>query len=273
VCSSDLPQQGYYFPIDAIDAKQVAGYRQQLENLLDSDSNLTLGYNKQLNHMHVVSRFANEIVRNKRILDIVEAIIGPDILVWGSTFFVKQPNTEGFVSWHQDLRYWGLEDSNALVSAWLALGPVNKANGCMRFIPASHRNGLVEHSDNFEEDNFLYRGQRAQVEINESSAVHVELEPGQISLHHGYLLHASAPNHSNQYRLGYTMNFIAPHNRQVIATTDYAMLVRGQDRYGYFEPVPAPQTDFSETALAWHNRVLKAHDEATFAGAASGANS
>lgn len=269
----DYQQDGFCFPLEVMSRQQAGAYRAQLEVAEVEIEARNMERRGQLNHMHVVLRFANEIVRNDRILDAVEALIGPDIMVWGSTFFIKEPNTAGFVSWHQDLRYWGLEDSDAMVSAWLALGPVNQANGCMRFIPGSHHKGLAEHEDHFDAENFLYRGQRAQVEIDESSAVQVELEPGQMSLHHGYLLHASAPNLSAQRRIGLTMNFIAPRNRQVVASRDYAMLVRGEDRYGHFEALPAPESDLSDSALEWHRRMLAAHDEASYQGVGAVTNS
>lgn len=263
-------ENGFCFPIDVMTPARAAGYRRQLEAVEDDILKLDLARQGQLNHLHVVLRFANEIVRNESTLDAVEAVIGPDILVWGSTFFIKEPNTAGFVSWHQDLRYWGLEDSDAMVSAWLALSPVTQANGCMRFIPGSHKSGLAEHEDHFDADNFLYRGQRAQVSIDESSAVQVELEPGQISLHHGYMLHASAPNRSHQRRVGFAMNFITPHNRQVVASHDFAMLVRGEDRFGHFEPLPEPGSDFGDSALEWLRRLLSAQGEANYEGSDKG---
>lgn len=262
----DYRRQGYVFPLQAISAGQAADYLSDFNAMLQRLGEQRLGYKAQINQLHVVARFANEIVRMPTILDAVEAIIGPDILVWGSTFFLKPPRSKGFVSWHQDLRYWGLADSEALVSAWLALGPVKRANGCMQFLPGSHAAGLVEHVDHFEADNILTRGQHALVEPNESELVYVELEAGQMSLHHGYLLHASAPNHSVQPRIGYNINFIAPHNRQLVAKTDHAMLVRGEDRHGHFTLVPPPEADFSDAAMAWHQRILGAHDEAIYQG-------
>ncbi len=263
---SDYQSQGHVFPLQVISAQQAATYLCDFNAMMQQLGDQRLGYKAQINQVHVVARFASEIVRNPAILDAVEAIIGPDILVWGSTFFLKPPQSKGFVSWHQDLRYWGLADSEALVSAWLALGPVNRDNGCMQFLPGSHAAGLVEHVDQFESDNILTRGQHARVAPDEEEIVHVELEAGQMSLHHGYLLHASAPNHSTQPRIGYNINFIAPHNRQVVAQTDYAMLVRGEDKHGHFTLVPPPEVDFDEAAMTWHKRILDALDETIYQG-------
>lgn len=264
-------RDGYLFPVDIMDAGEAASYRGELESLEERVGDCKVGNKAQLNFPHVIFRFANEIVRNPRILDVVESILGPNILVWGGTFFTKEPHTESFVSWHQDLRYWGLNDEEGQVSAWLALSPVHKANGCMRFVPGSHKGDLVEHKDTFAEDNFLTRGQEAAVEIEEDKLVYAELDPGQASFHHGKLLHASGPNRSDERRIGFAINYIAPHVRQTVAKEDFAMLVRGEDPYGNFQHFPAPEADLSETAMAWHNRILTAQNEALYDGADEGA--
>ena len=259
---------GYIFPLDVLTREQAAAYRRKLEDLERRAGGSKLGNKNQLNYAHVIFRFAHELVTHPKILDAVEAILGPDILVWGSTFFLKEPHSETFVSWHQDLRYWGL-DSDAEVSAWLALGPVTEANGCMRFVPGSHTGDLLPHSDTFAEDNFLTRGQEAVVEIAEEDTVPVELAPGQASFHHGKLLHGSGPNRSDERRIGFAINYISTGVRQTVAKEDFAMLVRGEDRYGHFQLVPAPGADLSEDALAWHRHILTAQNEALYDGAAA----
>jgi ectoine hydroxylase-related dioxygenase (phytanoyl-CoA dioxygenase family) len=264
-------ESGYLFPVDALDPSEAAAYRADLEALERRLDGARVGNKAQLNLAHVIFRFADELVRNPRILDVVESILGPDILVWGSTFFIKEPHTESYVSWHQDLRYWGLDDENGLVSAWLALSPITRANGCMRFVPGSHKGEMVEHNDTFDGDNFLTRGQEAAVEIDEDAIDYVALEPGQASFHHGKLLHASGPNRSDERRIGFAINYIAPHVRQTVAKEDFGMLVRGEDRYGHFGHVPAPEADLTETALAWHNHILAAQNEAIYDGAGEAA--
>lgn len=249
--------QGFAFPIDVFTADQMAQYRAELARLEPLRAEHKLGHKAQFNYPHVVYQFANDIARTPRLLDVVEQIIGPNIMLWGSTFFFKEARSDSFVSWHQDLRYWGLSDPNAMVSAWLALGPVTRENGCMRFVPGSHRGELVAHRDTYSVDNFLYRGQEADVEIDENQVAYCELAPGQLSLHHGNTLHASSPNHSDQLRLGFVMNFIAPHNQQTLYETDFAMLVRGEDTHGYYQQVPSPETDLSPESLQWHQRILE----------------
>ncbi len=259
--------EGCVFPVDVLSEAEAAAYRRRLEELERRAAGSKLGNKTQLNYPHVIFGFADEIVRHPRILDVVESFLGPDILVWGGTFFVKEPHTASFVSWHQDLRYWGLDDEDGQVSAWLALGPVTRENGCMRIVPGSHKGGLLAHRDTFDDQNFLTRGQEVDAEIDEGEVVHVELRAGQASFHHGRLLHGSGPNGSDERRIGFAINYIAPHVHQTVAKEDFAMLVRGEDRYGHFEQVPPPQADLAPEALAWHARILAAQNEVLYDGA------
>lgn len=262
--------QGYLSPVDVFTPDQALSFRQDLEALearLAAMKDVKKGNKDQLNNPHLLFKFANAITRNDTLLDTVEAIIGPDILVWSSTFFIKEPRTESYVSWHQDMKYWGLSDTDGQVSAWVALNTVNQANGCMQFLPETHKGAMVDHKDSFDDANFLTRGQEAQFDYNPDDIVNIELEPGQASFHHGKLLHASQPNLSDDRRIGYAIQFIAPHVSQNVATRDFAMLVRGEDRYGHFELVNPPSDDLSEQAVATHAYVLNAQNEALYDGA------
>lgn len=265
-------ENGFYFPYDVMSPDDAAASRIQLEALEKANSGFSFGNKGQLNQAHVLFRFAYDIVVNPKILDAVEAIIGPDILVWGSTYFIKEPQSHSFISWHQDLKYWGLDD-DALVSCWVAISPVTRANGCMRFLPGSHRMDLLDHRDTFDDTNALTRGQEAVIDIDETRTAYAELKPGQASFHHGKLLHASSPNCTNDRRIGLTINYMAPHMRQIVADTDFAMLVRGSDRYGHFMAVPPPESDMSPEAIDWHNRVVAAQNGALYDGSANKAGS
>ena len=260
-------QDGYVFPVDALSVDEAMGHRQNLEALEARFGDEKFGNRTQLNYPHVLFRFAYDLICNPKILDVVEAILGPDILVWGSTLFIKEPKTKSFVSWHQDLRYWGL-DNDEEVSAWIALGPVSENNGCMRFVPGSHVHDLLPHNDTFDEDNVLTRGQRAAIDIDEAATVPVELAAGQVSFHHGRLLHASGPNYSDERRIGMAINYISTKTRQIIGSDDYAMLVRGEDRFRHFKLVPPPQHDLSPGAIKWHHKILNAQNEAMYDGIA-----
>ncbi len=265
---SEYKQLGFYFPLNVLSEIQANDYGHRLAVLSQSDQAPVLGYRGQLNHLHVVFPYINELVRNSVVIDAVETILGPDILLWGVSLFLKPAHSPGYVSWHQDLTYWGLSNDQE-VSAWFALGPVTRDNGCMRFVPGSHKLGQIEHQDTISKSNILTRGQHADIDIDESSAVYVELEAGQVSLHHGHLLHASGPNNTGQPRIGLSVNYLSTSVRQSVAKTDFAMLVRGEDRYHHFEQLPEPKGELDEEGLECHRKIIATHNEALYDGAAN----
>ena len=259
-------EQGYFFPLEVLFAEDADLLGRQLVSLGNSDWAKTLGYRGQLSQLHAISPAVNKLIRNPVILAAVESILGPDLMVWGSSVFMKPGNSPGFVSWHQDLTYWGLNNDRE-VAVWIALGPVNRDNGCMRFVRGSHKRGQLAHSDTFDETNILTRGQHVDLDIDEQDVVYVELEPGQASMHHGHLVHASGPNTTDQPRMGIVVNYIATSVSQAVAKSDYAMLVRGEDRFHNFLHLPEPKGELDEDAMHWHHRIMTAHQEALYDGA------
>jgi len=246
-------QQGFLSPVDIIDSAEAARHRQQLEQ-----AEARLGPLHYRAKMHTVMTSPAALASHPAVLDVVEQLIGPDILVYNTTYIVKQANTPTHVSWHQDLTYWGL-DSDDQVSLWLALSDASVESGCMRMIPGSHRLGRQQHILGEEdENNVLFQNQRV-ADIDESQAVACALKPGQASLHHGWLLHASAPNQTNDRRIGLNVQYIAPQVRQTKQSGYTAWLVRGEDRYGHYpDEIPAT-VDFDPAALARRDEMERLH--------------
>ena len=157
---------------------------------------------------HLYLPWMEEVVRHSSILEAVESIIGPDILCWSSRFFIKNPGEKGFVSWHQDVTYWGLDVSENILTAWIAFTPATKANGVMKVIPGSHQK-VVEHREGAA-SNMLLRGQEVAVKVDEDNAIFMELDTGEMSLHHGLIFHGSENNHSNDRRIGFAIRYMPP---------------------------------------------------------------
>ena len=189
------------------------------------------------------------------MLDAVEQVIGPNILVWGSSFFIKEPRNPSFVSWHQDSTYWGLEPPD-IVTAWVALSESIHENGAMRVIPGSHKLDQAPHRDTFAADNLLSRGQEIMVEVDESKAVELPLQPGEMSLHHVRLIHGSEANPSAKRRIGFAIRYVPTYVRQAVGMRDSATLVRGVDNYRHFEPERRPEFDMAPAAQAHHAEVM-----------------
>jgi non-heme Fe2+,alpha-ketoglutarate-dependent halogenase len=142
---------------------------------------------------HFVLEWVDALTREPGILDAVEKVLGPDLLAWNTSWFVKFPGDKAFVSWHQDGAYWGLSPME-VATAWVALGPVTPENGCMRVIPGSHTRTHLPQRDTFADNNVLSRGQEIAVAVDEAQAVDLALQPGQISLHHLWIVHGSNAN-------------------------------------------------------------------------------
>ena len=225
---SNFHRDGFLSPVDIIDVQTAESHRRRLEQ---AESEFGPIHYKPKIYSLLTSPF--KLATQKKALDVVEDILGPDILLYNITYIIKEPHTSSHVSWHQDLTYWGF-DSDDQVSMWLALSPATLLSGCMMMIPGSHISGAMQHNMTDDATNVLYSGQTVN-KVDEALAVACELEPGQASFHHGWTLHSSMPNKSDDRRIGLNVQFIAPHVRQTKHDGDSAYLVRGEDRFNHFE--------------------------------------
>ncbi len=251
-------RDGFVSPITVMSPAQAAGYRTQLE-----DFEATLGQEKKYRrclrrYPNLVLPFIDEITRLPAITDAVAEILGPDLLALDSPFFIKEANSPNFVSWHQDLHYWGLAGEEE-VTAWVALSPATSESGCMRFVPGSQQQ-IVDHVDTHHEQNLLTRGQEVAVEVDEADAVDAELEPGQMSLHHGRVFHASHPNRTQDRRIGLAIRYIPTRMKQAPGANMAAMLVRGEDTYGHFRQCRRPSGVMTEADYAHWMDIAGARD-------------
>ncbi len=250
-------EQGYLSPIRVMSADKAGTLRRQLEDF-EAGAGVLSGKLRQKSHL--LFTWLNDLIRQDAILDAVEDIIGPDILCWGSSFFIKETRNPGFVSWHQDSTYWGLDPAD-VITAWIAFSDSTPENGAMEVIPATHKMDQIPHNDTFRPENLLSRGQEIMVDVDPAQAVTLELKAGEMSLHHVRLIHGSAPNPSDKRRIGFAIRYIPTYVRQIAGTHDSATLVRGVDRHGNFEPEERPDADMSPSALARHAAITGAHSK------------
>ena len=177
------------------------------------------------------------------ILDVVEQIMGPDLILWGSQVFSKPAGDGLAIPWHQDGQYWPVRPLRT-VTVWIAIDAATVENGCMRVIPGTHRQGLMPHEST--DDPALALNQGLSAAVDEARAVDVELEPGQFSLHDAMLVHGSNANRSGHRRCGYAIRYMPAtslFDRSIPPTRiarnqvlDFSRrpiwLVRGEDRAG-----------------------------------------
>ncbi len=259
-------RDGVLFPLPAVGTAAARSLLERFEALERREGGRI---SRRTNHKpHLLLSWLADLVRDARILDQVESVIGPNIFCWSSDFFVKDPGDRKRVTWHQDSTYWGLSEPD-IVTAWVALTPSTVESGCMRVVPGSHLADQLPHRDTFAKDNMLTRGQEVQVEVDEGRAVDVVLAAGEMSLHHVRLIHGSEPNHGRHRRIGFAIRYLPTHVRQLSGIPDSATLVRGRDDYGNFTHEPRPASDFHPDAVAFHARIYEAQMDILYAGAAA----
>ncbi len=263
-------EDGYLFPIPVITPAEAAAHRAALEETerdwLAGGLPQPLNTYKRIN-AHVVLPIAADLARHPAVLDVIEGILGPDILVYSAEYFIKEPRTTQIVSMHQDLTYWGLGATEGLVTAWIALSPSTPASGCMDFVRGSHKNAILPHEDTFDDNNLLSRGQEIRVDVAPEDKVAIEIHPGQMSLHHGLTIHGSGPNTSDDRRIALVVRYCRPDVAQEVGDIDYAMPARGTDTLGNFRHVPAPKTPFSAESLALYEKIRAAQAQVMMRGA------
>ncbi len=239
-------RDGFVHPIRIMSADQAEALRRRFDALeaatgAEAQSRFKI-------KAHLPFPWLNRLIRNPVMLDAVEDLIGPDILCWGSSFFTKKARDPRFVSWHQDSAYYGLRPAET-VTPWVAFSDSTVASGCVRFIPGSHRDGLIDHAETRDKNNLLSRGQTVDG-VDESEAVDVELRAGEISIHHESVVHGSNPNTSDDARIGLSIHYVAPHVRQTAFEGATAMVVRGADTQGHWGADPLARADFDPACLA-----------------------
>ncbi|MEX0960034.1 MAG: phytanoyl-CoA dioxygenase family protein [Burkholderiales bacterium] len=256
-------RNGYHFPLRVLSEAEASGYRQRLEAFEAQHGPIMK--TPYRNKPHVVFKWASALIRHPRILDAVEDLFGPDLLVWGSSFFIKDARDPAYISWHQDSTYWGLSHPD-IVTAWVAFSVSNASNGAMRVIPGSHLKDQLPHKDTFAQNNLLTRGQEVAVEVDDNQAIEMVLQPGEASLHHVRIVHGSEPNRADFRRIGFAIRYVPTYVRQTEGPRDYATLVRGVDRYHHFEMEPVPETEFGEAERAAHKRITEEADRILYRG-------
>ena len=257
-------KDGVLFPKRVFTTEVAARFLSEWENFERANGEIV--QDKHRFKSHLLFPFVDEIVHEPAILDMVEDILGPDIMVWNVNLYPKEPNDDRFISWHQDAAHWGL-DNNRIVTVWVALSSATLENGCMRMIRGSHRQGTVPHIDTWDPRNILNRGQTIEQDVDEKLATSVILKPGECSLHHVQMMHSSPPNLSKERRVALAVRYITPSARQQHHNIDFATLVRGKDTHGHFLPERRPNALMEPEAIAFHEEVSKSQGKILLHGA------
>ena len=247
----DYNDNGFVSPINVLSLEEAAEIKKEIEYIEKKWPNELIGLGR--NNVHYISPIFDQVCHNFKILDAVESIIGKDILVGGTTLFIKDPDKKGFVSWHQDAKYIGFEPYN-WVTAWLAITDANEENGCMRMWSGSHKEKIKDHKDTYDENNLLTRGQTVQNVPIEKTTPNI-LKAGQLSLHHPMIVHGSGSNKSNQRRIGFVIQSYIGANVDQVLGKIFVQQARGEDAFKYHEHAKRPVELMNKSDIIFKNKA------------------
>ena len=256
-------REGFYSPIRVMSAAEARRFRDALEGHEGRTGKPLQG--NWRHKMHLLFTWADELVRYPKVLDAVEDVIGPDILCWTTNFFIKEARSPGFVSWHQDSTYWGLEPDD-VVTAWVAFTDATEENGYMKVCPAATRSTSCR-TWTPSTGTTCSRADRRSRSRSTRRRRSARDGPGEMSLHHIKLVHGSDANRTADRRIGLAIRYIPTYVRQT-KVRDSAMLVRGADTYSHFDLEPRPNADLDKAALAAHADAVGRQVKALYQGTA-----
>lgn len=235
-------EKGYIFPLDVFTPAEIAAHRAYFDDLLKKA--FAMGWDSYgINGWHKHCAGVYDLVTEPRILDYVQDLLGEDLVLWGTHYFVKMPGDGKRVSWHQDASYWPLTPSKT-VTVWLAMDDADAENGAMQFIPGSHRNAQIAYVESRPEENNVLGQTVLDAEHHGEPPVTVALKAGQMSLHTDWLLHGSDPNLSTRRRCGLTMRFVSADVRALQDWNRNSVICSGADPSGHWANWPRPDGEY-----------------------------
>ena len=247
--NADYRRDGFLSPVKVFSKSEAATLRSKFENFENYFGGIDKAESFRTD-LHLLQDWAWSVINDPRIVTPITQVLGPNVLLWSTQWFIKEPGDHKVVSFHQDANYWGLEPHD-VASAWLALTDASIETGPMNFLPGSHLGELHSHTNTFAENNLLSRGQKINRSIDVDLCKIAPLKAGEMSLHHVRTIHNSGPNESTDRRIGMVLRYCATHVRQTKGR-DTAVLVAGQDNHRNFQLLNRPQIDFGENEIKIH---------------------
>jgi len=255
---AQFKRDGFLSPFPLLDERELRACQQGVERYeawLGSPINAHADM-KWRSMPYLLMPWAAKLARDPRILDMVEDLIGPDILIFTGTFFIKEARSPTIAAWHQDSTYYGIEPKEE-VAVWIALTEAGEAAGCMEALSFGGRPRQLAHVSRVVKNSVNRASQVITEPFDESRPVAMPLEAGWFSMHHGLCIHRSGPNASNHRRIGFGLNYIPTHAKPSGSIRQAALLVRGTDRHGHFEPLSWPKIELGQEEVATHDRALR----------------
>jgi ectoine hydroxylase-related dioxygenase (phytanoyl-CoA dioxygenase family) len=251
-------RDGYSFPHKALSDAELTECRDGLARYEEWLGNpVNKGDWRWRSQAYAFLPWMDRLARHPRVLDAVEDLIGPDILVFTATFFIKEAHSETFAAWHQDATYFGLTPYEH-VTAWIALTDATREAGCMEVISSHGKPRQLHHAALGLQNSINGGGQQIVEEFEQSGGVMMEVPAGSFSLHHTLCSHRSAPNRADYRRVGIGISYIPAHCKLTSTVRMLTPLVRGRNTGGNFDILPPPsEGEFHPSAVARHEDAYR----------------
>ncbi|WP_204049211.1 phytanoyl-CoA dioxygenase family protein [Microbispora siamensis] len=256
---SMLGSEGFCLPVDLLTPEEAAEILREVRRYESLAIRVggVLGHHWTFPKSHLVAGWADRLVHDSRVLAVAEQVLGPDLLVWATSLFLRKAGSPGELAWHQDAPYYGWDGfEGSAVRMWIALTDTHRGNGTMRYAPRTHGSGLMPHSYRGSGVSALMRGEEVDFNVDDETTVDVTLTAGQCSLHLPTTIHSSGPNVSRSDRVCFAIDFIRPGVRP-LGGPDSALLVRGSDTAGHYELEPRLAEEFGTAALKAFARATR----------------
>ena len=253
----DFEQKGFVFGINVLPVARTEYYSEKYKLFIDTYQSHPNFSEWTYYRTELVLKWVADLASEESLLDIVEELIGPDILLWNAFLPAKPPRSKAYFGWHQDATYWPVTPTDQILSVWIALSAVTQPCGGMQMVQGSHLIGRLPHETTYDDSSMLKRGQQIMTTVNEDEIVDIDLKPGQASIHHTLTLHRSGPNCSDDWRLGVGLNYVSSQVGPLPGYDDSAMPLRGNVEKSRFTFNQPPKSDLDSMALKDFDAALQ----------------
>lgn len=245
---NDFNTNGFLSAIDIFNLEECNKLQQDVEDTINTYDILNNEYRCK---SHMLFKWVDELAHHPKIISIVKELLGENIICHDTMFWSKQPNTDQYVSFHQDGYYWNIKEPFKGLTIWVPFQDTNDINGTIHYIDKSHSK-FHTHVDKTNSNNMIRRGQTVDAEQLNLPIVSCPAKLGQVTMHHPRNVHGSYPNRSNKTRLACNIQYIAADGNTLIDTyKEYGVLVSGTNNTN-IEMVNRPSTNFEENYKVWY---------------------
>ena len=249
-------RNGFVGPLEVMSREEAHALR---DIALDTEKNINLMNSDYRCKSNVLFPWVDEISRNPKLIEYMSQLIGPNIHCWDTLFWIKYPESDKVVSFHQDATYWNFDNATQALTAWFAFDDVTQEHGSIEYIQGSHSKFARRHSDIKTTTNLLMRGQTVDMDIPKER-IKTEVPAGNVLIHSPYIVHGSGPNLAKTPRVAMGMIFASTSAKPRLSLSpESTIMVSGTDEHNYMIHDPRPTGNWEVDVKNWQVAYDRQH--------------